>query len=74
MERFSGADRAFCVREFYLNNHSAIIARRKFREYRNSRTFNGCPSRQTIKNWVQKFEETGSTLDKKQSADQGHHG
>lgn len=67
MERFNGADRALCVREFYRNNDSATIARRKFRVYRNLRTFNDCPSVQTIKNWVQKFEETGSTLDKQRS-------
>lgn len=67
MERFTGADRAFCVREFYCNNNSATVARRKFREHHNLRNFNDTPSIQTIKNWVTKFEESGSTLDKKRS-------
>lgn len=67
MERFTGADRAFCVREFYRNNDSATIARRKFREYQNLRNFKDIPSVQTIKNWVIKFEESGSTLDKQRS-------
>ncbi|CAK1579832.1 unnamed protein product [Parnassius mnemosyne] len=67
MERFTGADRAFCVREFYRNNDSATIARRKFREYQNLRNFKDIPSVQTIKNWIIKFEESGSTLDKQRS-------
>lgn len=67
MERFTGADRAFCVREFYRNNFSATIARRKFREHHNLHNFHDTPTVQTINNWVAKFEETGSTLDKKRS-------
>lgn len=64
MERFTGADRAFCVREFYQNNNSATVARRKFREHKGLHNFDDTPALQTIKNWVAKFEETGSTLDK----------
>ena len=67
MERFTGVDRAFCVREFYLNNNSATVARRKFREHKGLQNFDDTPSLQTIKNWVAKFEETGSTLDKPRS-------
>ncbi|TLM65355.1 DUF4817 domain-containing protein, partial [Acinetobacter baumannii] len=64
MERFTGADRAFCVREFYKNDNSATVARRKFREHKGLHNFDDTPTLQTIKNWVAKFEETGSTLDK----------
>lgn len=69
MDRFTGVDRAFCVREFYGDNDSATMARRKFREHHNLHNFNEAPSVQvqTINNWVVKFEETGSTLDKQRS-------
>lgn len=67
MERFSGADRAFCVREFYYNNNSATVARRNFREHKGLHNFDDTPTLQTIKNWVVKFQETGSTLDKPRS-------
>lgn len=67
MERFTGADRAFCLGAFHRNNDSATIARRKFREYPKLRTFNDYTTVQTIKNWVQKFEDTGSTLVKQRS-------
>lgn len=62
MERFSGADRAFCVREFYKNGDSASIARRKFCNHRGLRNLNDAPSVPLIWKWVKKFEETGSTL------------
>ncbi|XP_068620533.1 chaoptin-like [Battus philenor] len=64
MKRFTGADRAFCVREFYKNYNSATVARRIFREHKGLHNFDDTPTLQKIKNWVAKFEETGSTLDK----------
>jgi len=67
MERFTGADCALCVREFYRNNNSNTIAWRKFQEYHNLYNFNDTPSVLTIKNWVIRFEETGSTLDRPRS-------
>lgn len=67
MERFSGADRALCVREFYKNGDSATVARRKFCSIRGFRHLNDAPSIPLIRNWVKKFEETGTTLDKSKS-------
>ncbi|KAL4710049.1 hypothetical protein ACJJTC_011634 [Scirpophaga incertulas] len=63
MERFSGADRALCVREFYKNGNSATVARRKFCSIRHL----NAPSTRLIAKWVKKFEETGSTLEKPKS-------
>lgn len=67
MERFSGADRALCVREFYKNGNSATVARRKFCSIRHIRHLNDAPSTRLIAKWVEKFEETGSTLEKPKS-------
>lgn len=67
MERFSGADRALCVREFYKNGNSATAARRKFCSIRHIRHLNDAPSTRLIARWVEKFEETGSTLEKPKS-------
>jgi len=67
MEPFAGADRALCVREFYKNGNSATIARRNFSNVRGLRHLNDAPSIPLIRNWVKKFEETGSTLGKQKS-------
>lgn len=67
MERFSGADRALCVREFYKNNDSATVAQRKFCSHRGLRNIKDAPSVPLIRKWVKKFEETGSTMDKRKS-------
>lgn len=67
MASFSGAQRAFCVREYYRNNDSATEAQRKFCTQYNIRNKNQAPSTRAIKNWVQKFEETGSTLNQPRS-------
>lgn len=57
MDRFTSKDRALCVREFYRNNNSAAIARRKFREHHKLPNYNKAPTVQMIKNWVLKFEQ-----------------
>jgi len=67
MERFSGSDSAFCVQEFYKNGDSPTIARRKFSSHRGLRNLNDAPSVSLIRKWVEKFEETGSTLEKPNS-------
>lgn len=67
MERFSGADRALCVREFYKNGDSATVARRRFCSIRGFRHLNDAPSIPLIRKWVKKFEETGTTLEKPKS-------
>lgn len=61
-ERFSGAERAFCVEEFYKNDKSATIVRKKFCNHYHLDNLNEAPSIKLIKTWVQRFEETGSTL------------
>ena len=71
MERFSGSDRALCVREFYKNGNSTTIARLNFSNIREFRHLNDAPSIPLILNWVKKFEETGSTLDKPKSGRPG---
>lgn len=67
MDRFTGPQRAFCVKQFYLNNGSLIIVRRLFRVEYDLHDLNQCPSTVLIKKWVKKFEETGSTLNVKQA-------
>lgn len=67
MDRFTGPQRAFCVKQFYLNNGSLIIVRRLFRVEYDLHDLNQCPSPGLIKKWVKKFEETGSTLNVKQA-------
>lgn len=62
MAPFNGAQRAFCVREYYRNNDSPTIAQRKFCAHYNLRHRNEAPSIQLIRKWIQKFEETGSTM------------
>lgn len=61
MECFTGAERAFCVRilqKHWFCDFSATKVSQSLRD------INEAPSAQLIKNWVQKFEETGSTLNK----------
>jgi len=62
MERFSGSDRAFYVREFYKNGDSPTIARRKFSSHRGLCNLNDAPSVSLVRKWVENVEETGSTL------------
>ncbi|XP_048484480.1 uncharacterized protein LOC125490157 [Plutella xylostella] len=65
MDRFTGPQRAFCVKQFYLNHFSPTIVRRLFRSEYDLHDLNLCPSVVLIKKWVEKFEETGSTLNMK---------
>ena len=65
MASFNEKQRAFCVREYYRNNDSSV-AQRKFCAHYNIRHKNKAPSIQSIKKWVQKFEETDSTIDTRQ--------
>ena len=65
MESWTGARRTYGVKSFYKNNDSYVSAQREFRKkfgiHRNSKL----PSAHAIKTWVNKFEETGSTVKKK---------
>ena len=67
MDRFTGPERAFCVRVFYQSNNSATVVRRKFRANYDLHDLKNVPSAQLIKKWVKKFEETGSTLNQTRS-------
>ena len=65
MELWIGAQRAFAIKSFYKNDNSYIAAQceflKKFGIHRNSKV----PSAHAIKTWVNNFEETGSTVKKK---------
>ena len=65
MESWTDAQRAFAVKSFYKNDDSYVAAQRKFRKkfgiHQNSKVL----SAHAIKTWVNNFEETGSTVQKK---------
>ena len=65
MESWTGAQRAFAVKSFYKNNDNNVAAQREFRKkfgiHRNSKV----PSAHATKTYVNNFEETGSTVNKK---------
>lgn len=65
MERFTGEQRAFCVKAYYKNGDSCTVARRLFRSEFSLHDLNQCPSESVIRSWVKKFETTGSTLNQK---------
>ena len=64
MESWTGAQHAFAVKSFYKND-SYVSTQREFRKkfwiHWNSKK----PSAHAIKMWVNNFEETGSTVNKK---------
>lgn len=62
MDRYTGPQRAFCVRAFYKNNDSYIVVRRLYRTHFNLTSMKNVPSANLIKYWVRKFEETGNTM------------
>lgn len=64
MERFTGDQRAFCVRSFYLSNGSYVLVRRQFRAHYQLNNLHQTPSGNLIKQWLRKFEDTGSTSNK----------
>lgn len=67
MDWFTGPQRAFCVKHFYWNIGSPTVVGRLFRVEYGLHDLNQCPSTVLIKKWVDKFEETGSTLNLKQA-------
>lgn len=62
MERYTGAERAFCVRAYYENNKSIIIARRLYRLEHDLHDLSQVPSANIIRKWIKMFETTGSTI------------
>lgn len=62
MEHFSGEQRAFCVKAFYENAHSYVQVQRAFRNHYNLRYAHQGPSANLIKQWIRKFQVSGSTV------------
>ena len=71
MERFSGAGRALCVREFYKNGHSATVARRRFSNIRGFRHSNDAPSIPPLRKWVKKMKRAVQHWKNQNPGDQG---
>ena len=65
MELQTGVLRAFAVKSFYKNNDSYVAAQREFRKKFGFHQNIKVPSAHAIKTWVNNFEETGSTVNKK---------
>jgi transposase len=64
MGSWNGAHGAFAVEAYYKNNDSYVSAQRVFGNHFNNPCNDG-PSAHAIKTWIKNFEETGSTLEKK---------
>ncbi|PNF24574.1 hypothetical protein B7P43_G03061 [Cryptotermes secundus] len=54
-----------CCETFYKNSDSFVIAQSEFRTEFGIHSNRAVPSAHAIKNWVQNFEATGSTLKKR---------
>lgn len=65
MERFTGPQRAFCVRAFYKNNDSYVLVRRLYRNHFNIARMRDVPSENLIKYCIRKFENSGNTMTSK---------
>ena len=55
MEPWTGAQRAFAVKEFYKNGDSFVIAQREFRREFGIHRNRAVPSAHAIKTWVRNF-------------------
>ena len=64
-QSWTGAQRAFAVKSFYKNNDSYVAVRLEFRKKFGINRNSEVPSARAIKTWVNNFEETGSTVEKK---------
>jgi len=65
MEPWTGVQSVFAVKSFYKNNDSYVAAQREFRKKFGIHGNSKVPSAHAIKTWVNNFEETGSTVNKK---------
>lgn len=65
MDRWSGEHRAFAIKAYLECEKSLQEARRKFCSRYNLRRLSEAPSVQLIRSWFMRFEETGSTLNKR---------
>lgn len=59
MEAYPGNHRAFCIRAYYRNGDSIVIAQRLYRAEFNVRN---APKDDTIRKWIRMFENTGSSV------------
>lgn len=64
VERFTGEQRAMCVRAFYENNHSFVTVPRLCRAHYHLHGINKTPSAKLIRFWIEKFERDGTTKNK----------
>ena len=65
MGKWAGEQRTFAIKTYYKKGDSFAQAQRLFQCHFKIHRNNPVPSVQSIKTWVQNFEETGSTLSKK---------
>jgi len=65
MAPYTSEQKAFVCEAFVKNNDSYIATIRKFRNQFKLKSNDKVPDRKTVKDWVKKFRETGSTLNKK---------
>lgn len=65
MENWSGEQRSFAIKSYYKNNDCVVAAQRQFRIKFNIARHGRIPSAHAIKEWVRKFEETGSAMNVK---------
>lgn len=59
MDPYLEAHRAFCVRVYYQNRNSIVTVQRLFRAEYRTRT---APSKNSIRRWIEMFENTGSMV------------
>ena len=64
MEPWTGAQRAFAMKAFYINGDSSVIVRREFRREFGIHRNRAVPLAHAIKTWVRNLEATGSALKK----------
>ncbi|XP_014471890.1 PREDICTED: uncharacterized protein LOC106742984 [Dinoponera quadriceps] len=65
MQRWTGEQRGFAVKAFYLNGESYVGAQQAFRRHFNLLPQVPVPDRKTIKNWIENLETTGQTTKKR---------
>lgn len=63
MERWTGAQRAFAIKAYFMNGDSYAAAFREFCSHYNISQPRDAPSVNLIKKWIKMFRETGSALD-----------
>ncbi len=67
MAGYTPEQKAFVVEVFLKNNESYITTIRKFRVHFKLKSNEKVPDPKTVKNWTEKFHQSGSTMNKKPS-------